>query len=42
MYTILAFHDSYQQTGDTAALERNYDKLVAKLPTKWIERRARV
>jgi len=37
MYTILAFHDSYLQTGDVAALARNYDALKAKLPTQWIE-----
>ncbi|PJJ57185.1 alpha-L-rhamnosidase [Mumia flava] len=37
MYTILAFHDSYLQTGDTAGLERNYDQLVDKLPDQWIE-----
>ncbi len=37
MYTILAVHDSYQQTGDVAALGHNYDALVAKLPTRWLE-----
>ena len=37
MYTILAMHDSYQQTGDMAALERGYDQLVDKLPTEWVE-----
>lgn len=37
MYTILAVHDSYQQTGDLAALERGYDSLVDKLPTQWLE-----
>ena len=34
MYTILAIHDSYQQTGDIAAAgQRNYASLVDKLPT---------
>ncbi|TIC85022.1 hypothetical protein E8D34_13130 [Nocardioides sp. GY 10113] len=37
LYTILAMHDSYQQTGDVAQLERSYDQLVAKLPTQWVE-----
>ena len=37
MYTILAFHDSYQQTGDVEALARNYDRLVPKLPDEWFE-----
>jgi alpha-L-rhamnosidase len=37
MYTILAMHDSYQQTGDVAQLERSYDQLVQKLPTEWVE-----
>ncbi|MGW9630288.1 family 78 glycoside hydrolase catalytic domain [Agromyces sp. NPDC055520] len=37
MYTILAFHDSYLQTGDTAALARNYDALKQKLPDEWLE-----
>nr|WP_214106148.1 family 78 glycoside hydrolase catalytic domain [Acrocarpospora catenulata] len=37
MYTILAFHDSYLQTGDVEALVRNYDRLKAKLPGGWIE-----
>ncbi|WP_435771480.1 family 78 glycoside hydrolase catalytic domain [Nocardioides sp. SYSU DS0651] len=37
MYTILAMHDSYQQTGDVAQLERSYDELVDKLPTEWVE-----
>ena len=37
MYTILAFHDSYLQTGDTAALARNYDALKQKLPDEWVE-----
>ncbi|MEQ6902293.1 family 78 glycoside hydrolase catalytic domain [Nocardioides sp. YIM 152588] len=37
LYTILAMHDSYQQTGDLAQLERSYDQLVAKLPTQWVE-----
>ncbi|MEV7757786.1 family 78 glycoside hydrolase catalytic domain [Microbacterium sp. NPDC089180] len=37
MYTILAFHDSYTQTGDTTALARNYNSLKAKLPTRWVE-----
>ena len=37
MYTILAMHDSYQQTGDVAQLERSYDQLVEKLPSEWVE-----
>ena len=37
MYTILAMHDSYQQTGDSAQLERSYDQLVHKLPSEWVE-----
>jgi alpha-L-rhamnosidase len=37
MYTILAMHDGYQQTGDIALLERSYDQLVDKLPTAWVE-----
>lgn len=37
MYLILAMHDSYQQTGDVAQLERSYDQLVAKLPIQWVE-----
>ena len=37
MYTILAMHDSYQQTGDVAQLERSYDQLVQKLPSEWVE-----
>jgi alpha-L-rhamnosidase len=37
MYTILAMHDSYQQTGDIAQLQRSYDRLVDKLPTEWVE-----
>ncbi|MGH1564805.1 alpha-L-rhamnosidase C-terminal domain-containing protein [Mumia sp. DW29H23] len=37
IYTILAFHDSYLQTGDTAGIARNYDALVEKLPDEWIE-----
>ncbi|WP_158074042.1 family 78 glycoside hydrolase catalytic domain [Micromonospora sp. CB01531] len=37
MYTILAMHDSYQQTGDVAQLERRYDQLREKLPDQWIE-----
>ena len=37
MYTILAFHDSYQQTGDTQALARNYEALKVKLPDEWLE-----
>lgn len=37
MYTILAMHDSYQQTGDVSQLERSYDQLVDKLPSEWIE-----
>ncbi|RYC07146.1 family 78 glycoside hydrolase catalytic domain [Nocardioides zhouii] len=37
MYTILAFHDSYQQTGDIEALAHNYDRLVPKLPDEWFE-----
>lgn len=37
MYTILAMHDSFQQTGDIAQLERSYDQLVRKLPTAWVE-----
>jgi alpha-L-rhamnosidase len=37
MYTILAMHDSFQQTGDVAQLERSYDELVDKLPTEWVE-----
>ncbi|WP_370614580.1 family 78 glycoside hydrolase catalytic domain [Mumia qirimensis] len=37
MYTILAFHDSFQQTGDTAALAMNYAALVDKLPDEWLE-----
>lgn len=37
MYTILAMHDSYQQTGDIAQLERSYDRLVEKLPSEWVE-----
>lgn len=37
MYTILAFHDSYLQTGDTQALATNYDKLKQKLPDEWVE-----
>ncbi|MER6941266.1 family 78 glycoside hydrolase catalytic domain [Nocardioides sp. NPDC127514] len=37
MYTILAFHDSWQQTGDTEALARNYSALQEKLPLKWVE-----
>ncbi|GAA1955912.1 hypothetical protein GCM10009798_14020 [Nocardioides panacihumi] len=37
MYMILAFHDSYQQTGDMAALARNYAALKAKLPAQWLE-----
>lgn len=37
MYTILAMHDSYQQTGDVAQLERSYDQLVDKLPSEWVE-----
>lgn len=37
MYTILAMHDSFQQTGDIAQLERSYPELVDKLPTEWIE-----
>ncbi|MCC2592937.1 glycoside hydrolase family 78 protein [Tessaracoccus sp. OS52] len=37
IYTILAFHDSWLQTGDTSALARNYDALRSKLPTRWLE-----
>ncbi|MCW3839871.1 glycoside hydrolase family 78 protein [Micromonospora yasonensis] len=37
MYMILAMHDSYQQTGDVAQLERGYDQLRDKLPVQWIE-----
>jgi alpha-L-rhamnosidase len=37
MYTILAMHDSFQQTGDIAQLERSYPELVDKLPTEWVE-----
>ena len=37
MYTILAFHDSWQQTGDTDALARNYAALQDKLPLEWVE-----
>ena len=37
MYTVLAFHDSWQQTGDTAALARNYEALQDKLPLEWVE-----
>lgn len=37
MYLILAMHDSYQQTGDIAALTTNYAALKSKLPTKWFE-----
>jgi len=37
MYIILAMHDSYQQTGDVAALTTNYAALKSKLPTKWFE-----
>lgn len=37
LYLILAMHDSYQQTGDIAQLERSYDQLVDKLPTQWLE-----
>jgi alpha-L-rhamnosidase len=37
MYTILAFHDSWLQTGDTAALARNYAALQDKLPLEWVE-----
>lgn len=37
MYTILGFHDSYQQTGDIQALVRNYDALKVKLPDEWLE-----
>ncbi|QYJ03013.1 glycoside hydrolase family 78 protein [Nocardioides panacisoli] len=37
LYTILAMHDSYEQTGDVAQLARSYDQLVDKLPTQWIE-----
>lgn len=37
MYLILAMHDSYQQTGDVEALEQNYDALVEKLPSEWVE-----
>ena len=37
MYTILAMHDSYQQTGDVAPLARSYDQLVHKLPSQWVE-----
>ncbi|RHW25650.1 hypothetical protein D0Z08_17880 [Nocardioides immobilis] len=37
MYTILAMHDSFQQTGDVAQLERSYDQLVQKLPSEWVE-----
>jgi alpha-L-rhamnosidase len=37
MYLILAMHDSFQQTGDIAAVSRSYDALKAKLPTRWLE-----
>ncbi|THI95796.1 hypothetical protein E7Z54_18220, partial [Nocardioides sp.] len=37
LYTILAMHDSFQQTGDIAQLERSYDQLVQKLPDEWVE-----
>lgn len=37
MYTILAMHDSFQQTGDIDQLERSYPELVDKLPTEWLE-----
>jgi alpha-L-rhamnosidase len=37
MYTILAMHDSFQQTGDVAQLERSYPELAEKLPTEWLE-----
>lgn len=37
LYTILAMHDSFQQTGDVAQLERSYDQLRLKLPDEWLE-----
>lgn len=37
LYTILAMHDSYQQTGDVAQLERSYQQLRMKLPDEWLE-----
>jgi Ca2+-binding RTX toxin-like protein len=37
IYTILAMHDSYAQTGDIKALATYYTTLQGKLPEQWFE-----
>lgn len=37
MYLILGAHELWQSTGDEAAIERNYDSLVSKLPSRFLE-----
>ena len=37
IYTILAMHDSYAQTGDIEALDTYYAALQSKLPEQWFE-----
>lgn len=37
MYVILALHELYETTGDTAALNADYTALQSKLPDKWFD-----